>query len=352
MIIAIVIDPEAFNKGKFTEPHSDNALVLLRGLGENALMLVDSNKIMAYKFEENINRLPDKLIRETRIELEEILKNRKGCIVPCLDFNTTHGPDFITLYKNIKKSVKNQQLDAIIAGDNAQKKLCSAGISDNNVIPLKSYTKSNVEKKRRNYFKFSKPLDNISPDKAKELISRTLGYTKNLSFFDKYIGALKLKTGELKIEEKLSKKHIRKWFGGISYILTLWESNCHFEKVNNTIEIFTGELFFYNSNNENWSVFNQRYEKIRSEAKAFIDKHLINALYDKFPWCDKIKLYIKRDPKNIFRDRHLQTDNIIINYSKGFDFLKKNGGFKRIYLSVKPDAAPDLQDIRELEEIN
>jgi len=355
MIIALIVDPKAFCRDNFTKLHSQNALVLVRGLKHNAIMLVDSKNIMTEQLKANIKSLPQKLLSKIFVELLDGGWKNKKYIIPCLDFDYNQNFNFVTLYKKIKDSANTQYLDAIIANDDALKSLCSARIIGKEVVPLSAYILSNIEEKRYNYSKFSETLDKIHLDKAKELISRCLWHTKKLSFFDNIIGAklvTKKNGNNIKINENASACHLQKWLDGLSYILKLWHENDYPKSEPKTINIYTGELFFWKTKDEKWNAFYKKHKNIRLEAKEFINERLIAPLKIKFPWCNNINLHVKKDPENIFRDRHLQTDNFIVNFSKGFDFLKKNGEFKRIYISIKTDVASDLQDIRELEEIN
>ena len=348
MIITIIVEPKTFLLKNSSKQNCQNALILVRALANNALMLIDTNDVIVNQIRKNIKESSDKCIRKVTKELIQVLKKNK-CTVPYLNFAPDLERDSISLYKEIEKCTNKQFLDGIVINDNSQKHLEGAKITDNEIIPLKDYISSDIEEKRYNYAKFSETLDKIHPDKAKELISRCLWHTKKLSFFDKYIGALKLKDGA--IDPNKSSNHLQKWLDGLSYILQLWHENDCFKKDMKTIDIYTGELFLRRSKNENWTELNKRHENIRHEAKEFINERLIVPLKGKFPWCNNINLHVKRDPKNIFRDRHLQTDNIILNFSKGFDLFYKSS-FRCSYLSIKPDAASSLQDIRKLEEIN
>jgi hypothetical protein len=375
MIITIVIDPEAFNKETFlTEVHTINAEDIIKSLKKNSLIIVDADNKMKDQIYNNIKRLPRTIKKKLQMEFEHILRYKGGNIISCLNFNYNECFNFIDIYKEIINSPKKQYIDVMITNKNGLKDLCREGIKDEeNVILLKEYRDSKIEKKREEFFEGSESLDRLELFKVDELISRVLWYTRKLSFYDPIIGNnLSLiensnppKRSDSKSEEHLekvnklrliensnwlelniskSKEHLEKWYDGISYILTLWENNCYFKEENKKIEIFTETMWLPRIDDYN------EYKKVRLKIKNFINDNLIIPLCLKFSWCN-ITLHIKnRKYYNIFRSRYLQTENTIIKFEKGFD-LKKNGKFLRNDLSFKSDAARDLIDIRKIKEI-
>ena len=354
MIITIVIDPEAFNKETFiTEVHTINAEDIIKSLKKNSLIIVDTDNKMMNRICDNLKNLPYAIKKNLQIELEHILRYKGSNIIRCLNFNSNICLNFINLYTEIVNSTKNQYIDVIITNESGLNDLCKKGIKDEEkVVLLKKYRDSKIEKKRKEFLEGSESLDRLERWEVDELISRVLWYTRNLSFYDPIPGGqLKLNSASSELNDSESKAHLNKWVEGISYILTLWENNCYFKKENKKVKIYTEATWLpYHI----FKDYNKRIE-VRQKIRKFINENLINPLKKSFPWCN-ITLHIKnrknRKHDKIFRDRHLQTDNFIVNFSKGFDFLKKNGEFKRIYISIKTDVASDLQDIRELEEIN
>ena len=341
MIIAIIIDPESFNKETFTtEVHTLHAEDIIESLKKNSLIIVDTDNKMMNRICDNLKNLP--------YAIEHILRYKGSNIIRCLNFNSNICLNFINLYTEIVNSTKNQYIDVIITNESGLNDLCKKGIKDEEkVVLLKKYRDSKIEKKRKEFLEGSESLDRLERWEVDELISRVLWYTRNLSFYDPIAGGqLKLNSASSELNDSESKAHLNKWVEGISYILTLWENNCYFKKENKKVKIYTEATWLpYHI----FKDYNKRIE-VRQKIRKFINENLINPLKERFPWCD-ITLHIKNRKKhNIFRSRYLQTDNVIVKFDKGFDLLK-NDCFLCNDLSIALKKARDLKDIRKLDEI-
>ena len=87
--------------------------------------------------------------------------------------------------------------------------------------------------------------------------------------------------------------------------------------------------------------------KSQGEANSIIESKLIEKLKTKISGLS-IKLFIQElNNRGRFHDRYLQTDSVILCFTRGFDFLKPSGKhFKDCEIHHSPNIGDHLADFR------
>jgi hypothetical protein len=212
VVMTAVIDVDAFKKEHFDAAgYRDQALMLLRGMASNGLILLDCEGRLGKGLASTISSLPTKDGQELVIRLEELMKGKRKRMVKChFDACTCATADLLTLAREVRGICG---VDALILSNENAKKLGRRGDLSATDVLLGQYIVSGYEKQRLYFQEGMRALDQLEPQEVDDLIIRITRFAKWLRFYDKQIG-----TGN-------NISHFRQ---GIEYILDLWQRHGHF----------------------------------------------------------------------------------------------------------------------------
>lgn len=324
MYVAMVLHPDCLKKEHFqTEGYNTQASLLFKGIRSNGLLVVDSDGRLKGLVGKAIRDLPTQHGQRLQIWWEEFLKGKRKRVV-------TARPEACTALKNVHDEAladllaRKCPVDAVIVED----------ARELNEVALGSYEGSNIEKMRGDFMEGSGMLDGLDPQRADELIIRTVRYSKWLRIYDKQIG----KGG----------KNLDAFRRGIGHILTLWKDHGHFtSEEEGDVTIYTCEARPIRDGEFGAKADDKR--RTNSAAYKKVLKDLMVPLRRDFPgW--KIELCIKRVTEDITHPRHLEAQAAIIEFERGFDILKekKPVAYKRTSLHVDNKVHEHLVEYRKL----
>ena len=169
--------------------------------------------------------------------------------------------------------------------------------------------------------------DKLQPADFDEAIARVTRFSRWIRFFDKQIG---------------KGKNVSNFRRGIERVLTIWTENAHFPLDHIDIVTALGQPV---ADTENGYAAEQK-EKRNAEVYAKLDRQLVAPLKELFPFT--IRLFVKTERRDIFRNRYLQTEQAIIAVSEGFDLLNDDGSLRDNILQVRNQDFDRLAELRRL----
>ena len=331
MLVSAVLDPSAFEADCFDDLYTIHTEDFLKGIQKNGLLIVDSGRRLQDALRDRVKSpaLPIAYQKRLQILVEELLKNRKRRIVECsAASNSTSSDNLLEIACNLKAKTET---DGLIVGNENFKKLRFDPEHRHGIVPLSEYRDSDFEKLRERYFDGLEPIDMLSESKVKDVISRSVRFSKWLRFYDAYIGS-----GD-------NTSYFRK---GIEYILNLWRERGFFatEQGIGSVEIFTCPAEQIRDG-ETDSAKGSKLERNQENYQKVV-RELVEPLNEDFPWS--IKLSVKDDPDSIFHARYLETQHAIIRIDRGFDLFKQNGEFRRNFFTLNMAESSHLRECRDL----
>ena len=330
MLVSAVVDPSAFDKEHFEESDKSykiQAEDLLKGIEENGILLFDSKGILRAALIEQIKSLPNTVGQQLQTLLPDLLKIKpKRYVTCCISLNNTLSDDLLKLAYCLKKDTK---ADVLIASPQSLETLKSKEKYDESVVPLSEYRDSNFEKVRKKYETHNTPIDKLPECEVKDFIIRSVRFSKQLRFYDPYIG---------------QKKNTINFRDGIEYILSLWDEHGFFPHRTRSVKIYT-----CSERRGPWNSW--KWEQLIQKQKKRIIQELIRPLKSSFPsWS--IEFSIKTDPRRIFHARFLEAEHAIIGVDPGFDFFARDGRFKRTLFIPNMTDTDHLREYRDLPNVS
>jgi hypothetical protein len=125
-------------------------------------------------------------------------------------------------------------------------------------------------------------------------------------------------------------------------VLTIWTANAHFPPDHIDIVTALGEPV---ADTEDGYAAEQK-EKRNAEVYAKLGRQLVAPLKELFPFS--IRLFVKTERRDIFRNRYLQTEQAIIAVSEGFDLVNDDGSLRDNILQVRNHDFDRLAELRRL----
>ena len=330
MLMSAVLDPSAFDVEDFDEFYMIQAEDFLQGIWRNGVLIVDSGRKLQEELFEKAKSLPGTgKGKRLQILLTDLLKEKsKRVAVRPISLSNTSSVNFLELTCELKKDT---EADILIVGDKDFDELRFNPKYSDHIFPLSKYRDSDLEKERQRYYDGLGPIDTLSESKVKDVITRSVRFTKWLRFYDAYIGS-----GD-------NTSHFRK---GIAYILNLWKEHGFFasqQEIGN-VEIFTcpaEQIRDDETDSAKMSKLKQNQEKHQK-----IIRELVEPLDEKFPWS--VKLFMKSDPDSIFHARYLETQHAIIRIDRGFDLFNQDNEFRRNFFTLNMAESSHLKECRDL----
>ena len=329
MLVSAILDPSAFDVGDFDELYAIQVEDFLQGIWRNGVLIVDSKRKLQEELFEKAESLPGTGKWERlRILLTDLLKEKsKRVAVRSVSLSRVSSPNLLDLMCHLKNDT---EADALIVGDENFEILRFDPEHRAGVTPLSKYRDSDFEASRQEYYDGLKPIDTLSEKDVKDVIIRSVRFSKWLRFYDAYIVS-----GD-------NTSHFRK---GIEYILSLWYEHGFFarEQGIGNVEIFTCAERMQDDETDHA----KQSRLVRNqESHREVVRYLIGPLDNQFPW--PVKLFVKDDPNRIFHARFLETQHAIIQIDSGFALFKPNGKFKRNFFTLNMPASFHLKECREL----
>ena len=333
MLVSAVLDPSAFEADCFDDLYTIHAEDFLKGIQKNGLLIVDSGRKLQDALRDQVKSptLPIAYRKRLQSLVEELLKNRKRRIVECSAApNSTPSDNLLEIACNLKAETET---DGLIVGNENFEKLRFDPEHRHGIVPLSEYRDSDFENLRERYFDGLEPIDMLSESEVRDVISRSVRFSKWLRLYDAYVGS----------GDRTS--HFRK---GIEYILSLWREHGFFasqQGVGN-VEIFTCSAEQIRDD-ETDSAKASKAER-NQETYQKVVRELIEPLNsdEDFPW--PIKLSVKDDLDGIFHARYLETQHAVIRIDRGFDTFKQNGEFRRNFFTLNMAESSHLRECRDL----
>lgn len=328
MLMSAVLDPSAFNKDRFDDLYMIQAEDFLQGIWRNGVLVVDSERKLQEELFKKAESLPSKGKR-LQILLIDLLKEKsKRVPVRSVSPSSASSTNLLDLMCHLKTQT---EADILIVGDKDFEELRFNPTYSDHIFPLSKYRDSDLEKERQRYYDGLGPIDTLSESEVREVISRSVRFSKWLRFYDAYIGS-----GD-------NTSYFRE---GIKYILSLWKERSFFASQQNIgpVEIFTCNAEQIRDD-ETDSAKESKAERNQENYQKVV-RELIEPLNEDFPW--PIELSVKDDPDGIFHARYLETQHTIIRIDRGFDLFKQNGKFRRNFFTLNMAESSHLRECRDL----
>jgi len=326
MIMTAAIDPDALAPACFAQTgYQDQVAMFFRGIESNGAMLLDSDARLLDELEYRISELPIKYRQDLEIRFAEFRKKpNRGRLVKCRAdvCKTSSGQQ---PWERVQLIGRGVRADAVFASPEH----CD-GFSDDGLppaCPLSQYTGSRFEEKRRWFMDNMPNADRLRPSEFDEAIARVTRFSRWIRFFDKQIG---------------KGKNVSNFRRGIERVLTIWRDNAHFQPEDVEIVTALGEPVL---DTDDAYTAQQRQQR-NGETCERLKSKLVAPLKELFPF--PIRLYVKAERRDIFRNRYLQTEQTIIHFSEGFDLLNDDGSFRDNILQVRNQDFDRLADLRRL----
>ena len=317
MLISIVLDPKSFDRTLFAAPgYRDQAEILFRGLESNGLMLADSQSRLLDELDEQLSKLNTKDGQQLQIRFAE-LRKRPGhrlIVVDSSVCDTQHCASTHTVACTVRSKCSG---DSVIVDEPTFNAFQARNIPCHTFTPLSRYISSKLELDRRRFMEQLPSIDQMAPGEFDALIVRSLRFTKTLRFYDKQIAK-----GD----------SLGRFRDGIERILDLWSGTAHYPRSTLKAELYT----CVQKTHDPEPIVHQRV----------LDR-ITHPLAAKFTM--PFTLYWKEDSARLSHDRHLQTDNVAIYFSKGFDFIE-GGALQRCRIQLDNGAETHLTEYRNLKD--
>ncbi len=312
MLISTVLSPDLLDSKHFDDPlYRISVVQLLKGILSNGVVLVDQDKRLYRRLCEyaaKLNLSPNG--QDASMYFAEILaKNNDGALrflpTRCVSSERTEAE--LTASVALKCEADGTILPKLESPAN-----------QSNAIAVTDYLLSPLELQRRDFAEGKiDACDAMTKAKFFDLIARSTRFSKTLEFYDKFIG----------------KAHnTRNFLQGIERIVSIWDKVAYFPKSQLSVAIFT-VVDTGRAPNENYQIVN---------------RELRQKLADRFGL--KVSLCFKYDPRGMCHPRHLRTDSCVIQFERGFDFIQRDGSFKRSFINLVQSADTHLEEYRLLEQ--
>ena len=330
MLVSAVLDPSAFDKDSFDDLYAIQVEDFLQGIWRNGVLIVDSERKLQEELFEKAESLPGTGKWERlRILLTDLLKEKsKRVAVRLVSLSNASSVDILDLTRHLKV---HTEADILIVGDKDFEALKFTPEYNSHIFPLSKYRDSDFEKERQRYYDGLGPIDTLLESDVKDVISRSVRFTKWLRFYDAYIGS-----GD-------NTGHFRK---GIKYILDLWREQGFFATKPDvgSVAIFTCSAEQIRDD-ETDSAKESKLERNQENYQKVV-RELVEPLSEDFPW--PIKLSVKDDPDGIFHARYLETQHAIIRIDRGFDLFNQDNEFRRNFFTLNMTESSHLKECRDL----
>ncbi len=328
MVLSGILDPSCLQTGSFQIPgYRQEAEQLLDAVLQNGLFVVDSDERMKDTLIETAKALPTAYGQHIVVQITELLKNNR--IIPC---SRTEGSykqhsDLSELSFRLSQDVKP---DGLFTSQATRDQWVSDGRDTSQTYTIVGYSRCLFEQIRKWYLLDLPPLDDLRKAEFETLIRRSTRFSRWLRFYDKQIGTAKRTS------------HFR---AGISYIVKQWLLDPHYRDELESIEIITvakeriGEA----------DSPRRRKEKTANNKKAVqkITDELVLPLKEQSGL--PILLRVIKDGKGLFHARHMQTENTVILFERGFDLFNSDRSVKRSIVKLDIASSKHLSELRALE---
>jgi hypothetical protein len=318
MLISLALDPKSFDRDLFATPgYRDQAEILFRGLESNGLVLVDSEGRLLDELDDRLSRLSTKDGQQLQIRFAEMRKRSRHRLIVAdpVVCDTRHCPDTHNIACTLRSKCGG---DSVIIDEPTFDGYQARRIPTQRFTPLSRYIFSDLEVERRRLMEQLPYIDQMAPGEFDSLMTRALRFTRVVRFFDKQIAK-----GE----------RLGRFKDGIRRILELWTTNAHYPRSVLRAELYTCAQQTHVAQAD-----------VHRKVVANITRLLAAELNLKFT------LFWKQDSDRISHDRHLQTDNLVISFSKGFDFIE-DGTLQRCKIQIENGSEAHLTEYRNLADV-
>jgi hypothetical protein len=299
-----------------TPGYRDQAEILLRGLESNGLLLADSDSRLLDALDDRLRKLSTKDGQQLQIRFAE-LRKRPGHRLVLVDPTRCDTRECSDQHQVARKICAKCFADTVILDEPTFQEYQIRGLPCDSFTSLSNYISSSLELARRRFMEQLPFADQMAAGEFDELMVRSVRFSKSLRFFDKQIG---------------KGSSLGRFKEGLGKILRLWTSDCHFPISTLRAELFT----CVQATHEPEPVI---YKKVVEEIAQPLSTE------SRVP----ITLYWKEDSARISHDRYLQSDNVALSFSKGFDFID-GGSLQRCKIQIDNGAALHLAEYRKLKD--
>lgn len=320
VLVYAVVSPNVFKAECFNEAGYDREVrQFFEGLFKNTRLIIDSDGRLLRDIENVISELPMKYRQFLDIYLDDLLKNcssKTNRIVIKADREKcqTHANQKSSVCCKLVANATSPDALFIAPEEIAEFGDGGAGL---NVESMANYTLSDFERLREEFICRVPYLDKLNFDEFAELMRRATRFSVWIRIFDPQIG---------------NGTNLSNFRNGIAAILRAWVDNAHFPP--DFVEIITRESEPLEENTD-FHNFEEKRANVR-RANGRIRDDLVKPLEGNNAL--KVRTRIKQDPNKDFHARHLQTQYVNILFERGFDFLGKDGAFRRCKIFVDLEA--------------
>ena len=318
MLVTTVIDPRVFDKNKFElSGYIGNAYTLLKAINENGLIITDRNMIILRQLVDRARLLDAKHRQRLQIPLEEVIKKGKHRVIRTpLVADEKSSADWLALANQLRKMC---DCDTIIVHEDLIEDVCRLGLEGGQFTVLEDYIFSDIEQKRRRYFGELPPVDELTSDEFRDIIIRSVRFSRTLRFYDTQIG---------------KGNNIKGFRRGIELLVKWWQESSSCATPDRLVEIY--------------SVVDLREQSDSSIQSAIgnVQAGVVDQL--KKNTGINVKLYTKVPHGITLHARYLQSEQTILNFDTGFQLLRPNDQVRKCIVHIHEQSGKTLLEWQNL----
>jgi hypothetical protein len=280
--------------------------------------LIDPDARLLTELNTRVEGLSTKHGQQLRIRLAELQKKHRRRVVVA-DHNKCKCKAGANLLDAARAVLQACRCDTLIVDDSSNSKLRLGGCPASSLTLLASYISSKYENRRHYCLDQVPPIDKMPIGEFDDHMIRCTRFSQLIRFYDKQIG------------HGSSPERFRR---GIGKIMGLWIKNAHFPLSSLSVEIYT---CFQKTN----------------KATDVVHFIILDSLVRKLAADHRVRvtLFFKEDScPPLAHDRYLQTNSVAVSFSKGFDYVERDGTLHRCTAKIDNGAYDHLWDYRNLKD--
>jgi hypothetical protein len=323
MFLATVIDPEALSAELFdSETYHVQLDAFLSAARDNVYILVDKDETIKAEILQRLQSLPVKYKTSMLTLWADLQLPGKKKRIITTTVPSGGKPSTSRLRRTARAIYDELGTDGFVLHD--ENCVESRSVNPKHLLSLRNYSTSEFERRRRQMFRGSVPLNQMHQEEAADLIFRSIRFSKRLKFYDQYI---------------CNGGDPENFRCGIGWILNAWCRSNFCKSSKRSVEIYTA--------------VDVVRKDIADHRKDQATAKVVKPLESEFGV--KISLSVKevRDPetRDLVHARYLESDTTILQFDPGFDFVNcKTGSLRTTEVKYSEQSIDRLNRWRTLPE--